>query len=96
MNKEMIKKTIEPILRHHDVRKASFFGSIVRDEMTPSSDVDILIEFNDTSKKSLLDLIELRTELEESIRSRIDLVTFDSIHPSLKESILLNNESIYE
>jgi len=61
---ERYRSIIVEILRNHDVNKASLFGSIVRDEMTDESDVDILIEFNGT--KSLLDLARLKIELEES------------------------------
>ena len=43
---EKYKSTIVEILRNHDVNKASLFGSIVRDEMTDESDVDILKELS--------------------------------------------------
>jgi predicted nucleotidyltransferase len=46
------------ILRRNDVKRAAFFGSIVRGEMTDESDVDILVEFE--GRKSLMDLSGLK------------------------------------
>jgi len=81
-----VRVTIIDILRRNGVKRASFFGSIVRGEMTDDSDVDILVEFE--GKKSLLDLAHLKNELEDAINRRIDLLTYKSLHPRLKDRIL--------
>ncbi len=83
---EIVSKKIIDILRRNDVKRASFFGSIVRGEMTEKSDIDILVEFD--SKKSLLDLAHLKNELEDAINRRVDLLTFKSLHPRLRDRIL--------
>ncbi|MHA1283050.1 MAG: nucleotidyltransferase family protein [Promethearchaeota archaeon] len=83
---EDIKKKIRNYLLKHDVKKASLFGSIVRDEANKDSDIDILIEFK--GKKSLLDLVQLKFELEELLNTKVDLLTYNSLHPLLKEKIL--------
>jgi predicted nucleotidyltransferase len=81
-----VREKIIDILRRNDVKKASFFGSIVRGELTEESDVDLLVEFE--GKKSLLDLAHLKNELEDAIKRRVDLLTYKSLHPSLKDRIL--------
>ncbi len=83
---EIVSKKIVGILRRNDVIRASFFGSIVRGEMTEESDIDILVEFD--GKKSLLDLAHLKNELEDAINRRVDLLTFKSLHPRLRDRIL--------
>jgi uncharacterized protein len=83
---QVIREKIIEILRRNDVKRASFFGSIVRGEMTEGSDVDILVEFE--GKKSLLDLAHLKNELEDTINRRVDVLTYRSLHPSLKDRIL--------
>ena len=80
------------ILKKHDVKRASLFGSIVREEMTDESDIDILIEFN--GKKSLLDLAGLKIALEEALKCKVDVLTYDSIHPLLKDQILAEQVGI--
>ena len=81
-----VREKIIDILRRNDVKRASFFGSIVRGELTEGSDVDILVEFE--GKKSLLDLAHLKNELEDTINRRVDVLTYKSLHPRLKDRIL--------
>ena len=89
---EKYKKRILEILKEHDVKKASLFGSIVREEMTDGSDIDILIEFEGT--KSLLDLARLKIKLEEALKCKVDVITYNSLHPLLKEQILAEEVEI--
>jgi predicted nucleotidyltransferase len=86
------KKIILNILKKHDVKRASLFGSIVREEMTEQSDIDILIEFK--GEKSLLDLAALKIELEEVLKCQVDVVTYNSLHPLLKNQILAEQVEI--
>ncbi len=87
-----IKKTLIDVLRKHEVKKAALFGSIVRGEATEESDIDLLIEFE--GRKSLLDLAGLKLELQELLRRRVDVLTYKSLHPLLKERILSEQEVI--
>ena len=81
-----IKKRILNILKKHKVRKAALFGSIVRGEATKNSDIDLLVEFS--GKRSLLDLVDLKLELEGTLKKNVDVLTYGSIHPLLKKYIL--------
>jgi uncharacterized protein len=75
-----------PILQQNGIKRAAFFGSIVRRGMTDESDIDILVEFE--GRKSLLDLAGLKLDLEDALQRRIDLLTYRSLHPMLKDRIL--------
>ena len=79
------EKALE-ILQKNGIKRAAFFGSIVRGEMTDESDIDILIEFE--GRKSLLDLAGLKLDLEDALKRRVDLLTYRSLHPMLKDRIL--------
>lgn len=87
-----IKNTILNALRQNDVSRASLFGSVVRGELTEDSDIDILVEFK--GKKSLLDLVGLKQELEEILKRKVDVLTYNSLHPLLKDRILREQEVI--
>jgi len=89
---EKYKEILLEILKKHEVKKASFFGSIVREEMTIDSDLDLIIEFK--GDKSLLDLAALKIELEETLRLKVDILTYNSIHPLLKDQILAEQVEI--
>jgi len=94
MTTEAIKKKILPILRRQGVIKAAVFGSAARGEMNKNSDVDILIKYG--SKKGLFDLVRLEFELEEKLGRKVDLLTYKSIHPLLRNIILKEQKVIYE
>lgn len=80
------------VLRKYGVIRASLFGSTVRGEATEESDVDLLVEFE--GKKSLLDLARLEIELEEMLGKKIDILTYKSLHPLLKDKILNEQEEL--
>ncbi|GAB62151.1 MAG: hypothetical protein DWB56_13495 [Candidatus Jettenia sp.] len=89
---EEIESKILPILKRYNVSRASFFGSIVRGEMTEESDIDILVELPETA--SLLDLAGLKIDLEELLGKRVDVLTYNSLHPLLKDRILSEQVAI--
>ena len=86
------KDFIVEILKKHEVKRASLFGSIVQGELTSESDIDLLVEF--LGNKSLLDLVRLRIELEEKLKLKFDVLTFNSIHPLLRDQILAEQVEI--
>ena len=69
------------------VKRAALFGSFARGDATEESDIDLLIEFKG-KKKSLLDLAALKIQLEESLGRNVDLITYNSLHPLLRNRIL--------
>jgi len=90
---EGIKKTINKVLPKYDVKKAALFGSMARGEATGKSDVDLLIEFG--VKSSLLDLAGLKMELEGLLKKNVDVITYKSLHPLLRDKILKDQIQIY-
>jgi hypothetical protein len=87
-----IKDKILPVLKRYGIKKASLFGSVVRDEQTERSDIDLLVELPETA--SLLELASLKLDLEEILRRKVDVLTFDSLHPLLKDKILREQEAV--
>lgn len=92
MELEGLKNKIIPILERYEVKKAAVFGSFVRGEQKEDSDVDILVEFK--GKKSLLDLAGLKIELEETLKRKVDVLTYNSLHPLLRDRILQEQKVI--
>jgi len=83
-NLEKIKKKVVKVLRKNKVTRAGIFGSYARGEEKENSDVDILIEFDG----SLLDLVGLEMEIKKILKKKVDLLTYRSISPYLRERIL--------
>ncbi len=74
-------------MKKHAVKRAAIFGSVARGEAKAKSDVDILIEYK-TRNKSLFDLVDLKSDLEETLDRRVDLITYNSIYWRIREQIL--------
>ena len=89
---ERLREKVAPILRRLGVRRASVFGSLARGEGDEESDVDLLVELE--PGRSLLDLAELKVELEEVLGRRVDVITYDSLHPLLRDRVLREQRRI--
>ena len=76
-----IKIRTLPILKKAGVSRSFVFGSYAREEAKKNSDLDLIVEFK--KRKSLLDLIALKLELEKKTEIKVDVLTFDSIHPKI-------------
>jgi len=89
-----ISTKIVPVLESQGVLKAALFGSVVRGGAKAKSDVGMLVQLEDG--KSLLDLVRLQFELEDKLGQKVDLLTYGSIHPLLRDIILKEQQVIYE
>ena len=84
---EKIKSKIIKVLKKNKVSKAGIFGSYSRGEQNKNSDIDIVVEIND-SNMSLLGFIRLNRLLEGLLKIKVDLVEYSAIKPRIKERIL--------
>ena len=75
------------------ITEIGLFGSYLRGEQNPDSDIDILIDVSRPSKLDLLDLISIENELTEELGLTVDLVLKSSLKPGLSKSIL--SEVVY-
>ena len=78
-------------LRQYGVKSLSLFGSMARKEEKESSDVDLLVTFNQSP--GLFAFMDLKDHLQNILGARVDLVTKGALHPQLRQKIL--KESIH-
>jgi hypothetical protein len=81
-----IEKKIIPVLNKYKIKKAGIFGSYARGEEKKNSDIDILVKLD--KELSLLDVIEIKLELQKVLRKKVDLVEYETIRSELKKNIL--------
>ena len=93
INREEIFEKIARILKDRGARKIAVFGSYVRGEEKPESDIDIIVEFS--GRKSLLELVRIERELSGVLGIKVDLLTEKSISPYLIDTIRREMEVIY-
>ena len=87
-----IKQKVTPVLQQAGVIRSSIFGSYVRGDKNEDSDIDILVEL--PKGRSLLDLVRLQRELCNVLVKKVDLLTYNSISPLLKDYILKDQVQI--
>lgn len=83
---EELQEAIVPVLKDYGVVRAGVFGSRARDDYTSSSDLDLLVEFEEG--RSLLDLVGLELDLTERLGIKAHVVTYRSLHSLLRDRIL--------
>lgn len=81
----------QKVLRQYGVKSLSLFGSVAREEEKETSDVDLLVTFN--QPLGIFAFMELKNHLEAVLGTHVDLVTEEALHPRLRTRIL--KESIH-
>lgn len=89
---EETKDRIREVLRRHGVIRASLFGSFARGDATAESDVDLLVEL--PTGKSLFDLIGLEQDLCETLGVKVDVLTYASLRPRMRQRVLADEVPI--
>jgi len=96
MSTQTMTQQIAEYFKTQPVLKAWLFGSFARGEETPESDVDILVEYDDDARISLLTISHMMGELEKSTGRRIDLIEDGCLLPFAVESANRDKKLIYE
>lgn len=81
--------------RKHRIRRLAFFGSVLRNDFGPKSDVDVLVEFDPSAKIGLIKLAGIEIELSELIGRKVDLNTEGSISKYFRDKVLSEAENLY-
>ena len=83
------KDKIDAFCRRYNIRKLSLFGSVLREDFTPESDIDFLVEFLSDAKITYFDLAQMERELSEMLNGRqIDLRTLAELSPYFRQEVL--------
>lgn len=88
MHIQLPKKKIAEFCKKHHIRKLSLFGSALRDDFTPESDLDILVEFEPGTRIGMIRLAELEIELGEMLGRKVDLNTPGFLSKYYRDKIL--------
>ncbi len=82
--------------RRYRIRELSLFGSVLRDDFRPESDVDALVEFEPDAKHSLFDLVQIEDELTALFGRKVHLVEKPALrNPFRRYEILRTRQVIF-
>jgi len=87
---------LAPFCRKWQVTEFALFGSILREDFGPESDVDVLVTFQPQAQWSLWDLVDMRDELQELFGREIDLIEKEALrNPFRRHEILKSYRVVY-
>jgi uncharacterized protein len=93
------KEQLESFCRKWKIAELALFGSVLREDFKPDSDVDILVTFEENANWGLFEHSEMEEELSQLLGKKVDLVSRRGIESSRnwirKKEILGNRERIY-
>lgn len=84
------------VLKKYKIKELYLFGSVLREDFSANSDIDILVVFQDNSNYSLFEFFDLKEELELCLKRKVDLVEKEGIaNPYRRKEILATARRIY-
>lgn len=96
---EVPKDNVEVFCRRNHIRSLAFFGSVLRDDFRPESDVDVLVQFDPGKEPDLMEIVAMENELSEILGHKVDLVERQAVEKSenyiRRRHILQSEEAIY-
>lgn len=92
---EIPQEKIEDFCRRYQVRELALFGSVLREDFGPESDVDVLIDFEPEAEVTLLTLSGMQIELSDLLQRPVDLVLRDGLKAIIRDSVLSDAQVIY-
>jgi hypothetical protein len=90
------RSEIEGFCRRNRIRRLALFGSVLREDFTADSDVDVLMEFEPDARVGLITLAGMENELSGLIGRRVDLNTAGCLSPHFRDEVLREAEGLHE
>src|SRR5258708_35559745 len=87
--------SLAEVCRRYGVKELSLFGSAVRGEMRPESDIDIMVEFEPGVRVGVIKFESFADELEALAGRRVDLVTKSGLKPWIRPELLKEARVVY-
>ena len=91
------EQAIREFCVENDVGELALFGSVLRADFGPESDVDILVRFRPGKRVSLIDLCQMEAALTPLVGGRaVDLRTVGDLHPAIQQRVLREREVLFD
>ena len=92
---EIPKEALVGFCRRNHIRRLAFFGSVLRDDFTPESDVDVLVEFEPGARVGLR-FFGMERELSEILKHKVDLNTPGFLSKYFRDDAIAQAEVLYD
>jgi len=92
---EIPKDEVATFCRKHHIRRLALFGSVLREDFQPSSDIDVLVDFEPVRPVGLIRLASMQRELSALLGRAVDLNTEGFLSPYFRDDVLREAETLY-
>jgi len=89
------RQALAEFCRRNHIRWLALFGSVLRDDFRPDSDVDVLVEFEPGAQIGLFEFMRIQEELAALLQRPVDLVPKDGLKPVIRSSVLASAQVVY-
>jgi len=88
---------VEAFCRRHRVRRLALYGSVLREDFAPQSDVDVLVEFEPGATPGFFRLFDTQDELSAALGGReVDLRTLEDLSPYFREDVARTARTLHD
>jgi uncharacterized protein len=92
---DISQEELAAVCRRFQVRELALFGSMLRDDHGPESDVDLLVSFQPAARVTFVTLAKLQRELEAVLGRKVDLVPKDGLKAVIRDHVLATARALY-
>ena len=90
------KQKIAEFCQRNHIRRLAFFGSVLRPDFSPESDIDVLVEFEPSARVGLITLAGMEIELSDLLGRRAEMHTIKGLNSYFRDEVLTVAEVQYE
>jgi predicted nucleotidyltransferase len=96
LEQNMAKKKLIEFCKRNYIRKLSVFGSAIRGELQPDSDIDLLVEFDQGHTPGLFSIVRMEMELTEALGRKVDMRTPEDLSQYFRDEVVKNAKLQYQ
>ena len=89
------ERKLKSFCKRYQVQRLALFGSVLRDDFQPDSDIDVLVVFDPSAFITFMTLGRMRRELSEILKRQVDLVPQEGLKPAIRDSVLTSSLEVY-
>jgi predicted nucleotidyltransferase len=93
---DLSEDKIKDFCQHNRIRRLSLFGSVLREDFGPESDIDVLVEFDPRANVGLITLAGMEIELGQILGYKVEIHTVKGLNPHFRDEVLDQAEVQYE
>lgn len=92
---EIPETSVREFCKKHHIYRLAFFDSVLRDDFTQDSDVDVLVEFEPGERVGFFRLTRVQDEFSALLGRQVDLTTIGMLSPDFRDKVLSDAETVY-